>query len=277
MARYQVILAYDGTDFLGFQRQGKARTVQLVFEAALNRLSWQGRTIFAAGRTDTGVHASGQVVSFDLDWKHSTEELGKALNANLPDDVAVKKVAVAADDFHPRYDAIWRSYQYHVYCQPEKDPLLDRFAWRVWPEVDLDQANEAARLVRGTHDYAAFGTPPRPGGSTIRVVYRAEWKPQTGGLLFEIRANAFLYHMVRRLTFLLVQAGQHRLDLQDLEKGVRLTKPQTPGLAPPNGLVLNEVGYGVRQEYEETIQAIGESKITWAAIGDDDRGQDIRP
>ena len=111
MARYKVILAYDGTDFLGYQRQGKTRTVQLVVEAALVKLGWEGTTILTAGRTDSGVHASGQVVAFDLDWAHSTDDLVRALNANLPDDVAVKDGAQVVDDFHPRYDAVERTYR----------------------------------------------------------------------------------------------------------------------------------------------------------------------
>ncbi|TLN02249.1 tRNA pseudouridine synthase A [bacterium] len=136
MARYQIILAYDGTDFLGYQRQEEARTVQGEVEAALQHLGWQGRSILSSGRTDTGVHASGQVIAVDLDWRHAPEALGKALNARLPDDVAVKAVKVAEKEFHPRFDALWRCYHYRLYCRAERNPLRDRFAWRVWPPVD---------------------------------------------------------------------------------------------------------------------------------------------
>jgi tRNA pseudouridine38-40 synthase len=243
MARYQIILAYDGTDFLGFQRQGSVRTVQSELEAALRRLNWQGTTIFCAGRTDTGVHAAGQVVSFDLDWKHTTEELGKALNANLPYDVAVRSIRLADDDFHPRYDARWRMYRYRIYCHPERHPLLDRFAWRVWPEARLALLNEAAALLLGRHDFAAFGTPPRTGGSTIREVFQAGWKVEADTLQFEVKANAFLYHMVRRMVYLQVLAGQGRLEMGDLARAVQEAQPQSPGLAPPQGLVLSQVGY----------------------------------
>src|SRR5512140_376552 len=97
--RYKVTLAYDGTHFFGFQRQGETRTVQLEVEAALRRLNWQGRTILSSGRTDSGVHASGQVIAFDLQWLHGTIQLGRALNANLPEDVAVKGIEVVPADF----------------------------------------------------------------------------------------------------------------------------------------------------------------------------------
>ncbi len=243
MARYQITLAYDGTHFLGFQRSPKTRTVQGEVEAALRRLGWQGETILSAGRTDAGVHASGQVIAFDLDWAHSAEELGRALNANLPQDVAALAVRVTGPDFHPRYHATRRCYQYRIYCQPDRHPLLDRYAWRVWPAVDEQRLSEAARLLPGAHDFAAFGTPPRTGGSTVRTVYQAVWQPQAQGLLFEISANAFLYHMVRRLVFWQVLAGQNRLDLEQLALAVEAAQPLAPGLAPPHGLVLVEVSY----------------------------------
>lgn len=250
MAHYQVILAYDGTNFFGYQRQGKQRTVQAEVEQALRQINWQGRAILAAGRTDTGVHASGQVVAFDLDWSHGNEALLRAINAHLPSDVAVQAVQEAAPNFHPRYDARERTYQYRIYCQPERDPLLDRYAWRVWPALRLEDLQAAADLLVGTHDFAAFGTPPRAESSTIRCVTRAGWyatdlgwQPQAGSVLFEVAANAFLYHMVRRMVFLQVLVGTGRLALNTLEQGVLAAQPQTPGLAPPNGLVLTLVRY----------------------------------
>jgi tRNA pseudouridine38-40 synthase len=248
MAHYQIILAYDGTLFQGFQRQGSARTVQAEVETALRKLNWQGRTILFAGRTDSGVHGSGQVIAFDLDWTHSPEELGRALNASLPKDVAAQSVALAADDFHPRFDATGRSYQYHIYCQPDRDPLRQHYAWRVWPAVDLNLLQQAASLLEGIHDFTVFGTPPRAGGSTVREVFKASWQSQASGLLFEITANAFLYHMVRRLVFLQVLVGQGRLSLDELAAGVQTAQPQPPGLAKPQGLVLTSVQYGGRRQ-----------------------------
>lgn len=246
MALYQVILAYDGTAFRGFQRQKGARTVQGELETALTRLNWVGSKVLSAGRTDTGVHAAGQVVAFELDWAHSTEELGRALNALLPEDVAVRSVKVAVPGFHPRYDAISRTYAYHIYCQPDRHPLKDHFAWRVWPEVEPDVLRQAAALLIGTHDFAAFGNPPRPKGSTVRTVHQACWKQEEGGLLFEVTANAFLYHMVRRMVYLQGLAGQGRLSLPDLSELLQGPTPvglQLPGLAPAHGLVLVEVKY----------------------------------
>jgi tRNA pseudouridine38-40 synthase len=243
MARYQVILAYDGSAFLGFQRQKTARTVQGEVEAALRQLGWQGRAILSAGRTDTGVHASGQVAAFDLEWAHSPEELGRALNALLPADAAVQEVQVAAADFHPRYQALGRTYQYRLYCSPDRHPLLERYAWRVWPAVDAILLQQAAGLLLGRHDFSAFGAPPHAGGSPLRTVQAAAWQVEEEGYGFEVSANAFLYHMVRRMVYLQVLAGQNRLDLNDLAQGVQAACPLPPGLAPAHGLVLKHVMY----------------------------------
>jgi tRNA pseudouridine38-40 synthase len=190
--------------------------------------------------------------------------------------IAVREVAVVADDFHPRYDARVRSYQYQVYCQPDRDPLKERYAWRVWPALDLDRLQAAARLFPGAHDFAAFGTPPRPDGSTVRIVYRAGWKAQASGLLFEVSANAFLYHMVRRLVFLQVLVGSGTVEPGSARKSDHSTQPQTPGLAPPHGLVLSEVRYTLNeQENQVLIEADGQWK-SWSASGEDDSGKDLR-
>ena len=259
MARYQVILAYDGTQFAGFQRLnsvGKSisrRTVQGEVEAALIKLGWRSQSILSAGRTDSGVHAAGQVIAFDLEWTHSPQELCDALNAFLPKDISARSVQVAANDFHPRYAARSRRYCYQIFCQPGRDPLRERYAWRVWPAVDRNRLIEAASLLVGTHDFSAFGIAPHSGGDTRRTVWQACWTPQPWGffpgdreadiLQFEIVANAFLYHMVRRLVFAQVQIGQGRLTVQDLRLALEAGILPVKGLAPSQGLVLVEVSF----------------------------------
>jgi tRNA pseudouridine38-40 synthase len=254
MARYQIILAYDGTQFLGFQRQhGKytgemhSRTVQGEFETALKRLGWNENSILAAGRTDTGVHASGQVVAFDLIWNHSEEELANALNAWLPSEMAVRQAKQVREDFHPRFDASSRRYTYRVFSQPKRNPLRERFAWRVYPEPDLHLLRMAAQLFLGTHDFKAFGSPPGERSTTIRTVIQSDWRVIPAGddqeIQFEVEANAFLYRMVRRMTYLQLLVGQKKLGLEELERGVVQQRTQPAGLAPACGLVLAEVKY----------------------------------
>jgi len=252
--RYQIIISYDGTNFQGFQRQGNKRTVQGEVEHALRKLSWLGRSIIAAGRTDTGVHATGQVVSFDLNWPHSTPDLLNALNANLPQDIAAKKIQLANPDFHPRFDACWRSYEYRIYISQMRDPLMERYAWRIEENVDQQTMRDAADMILGTHDFSAFGSAPDRKGTTIRTVYHAEWRSMEGnrpfdGLWFHVVANSFLYHMVRRLVFIQVLIGRHRLELSSMEDALNGIKPVKHGLAPAQGLYLDEIGYG--NDYDE--------------------------
>lgn len=244
MARYQIILAYDGAQLLGSQRQANRRTAQSELENALRRIGWQGRSVLMAGRTDTGVHASGQVAAFDLEWTHPLDELAKALNSHLPADVAVHAVKIVRDDFHPRFDALARRYRYRLYCQPARDPLRERYAWRLWPAPQTESLQAAAQLLIGKHDFAAFGTPPRPGSSTIRTVMKAEWQQQGDEWTFEVQADAFLYRMVRRMVYLQAAVGQGKLPAQaiaDLLEGRPRVVPA--GLAPAHGLTLVEVLY----------------------------------
>jgi tRNA pseudouridine38-40 synthase len=257
MERYQVILSYDGSRFKGFQRQAKARSVQGVVEAALRKLSWQGRSIQAAGRTDTGVHATGQVIAFELDWNHDPQGLLTALNTYLPNDVVAREIRQVCTAFHPRYDASWRKYSYRIYCQPLREPLLEPYAWHVWPAVNLSALQEAAEPLPGSHDFGAFGTPSHTGGHTMRVVLEATWVQEAPFLVFEITAQAFLYHMVRHIVFMQVMIAQGKLTVEDLKRALKtgvdfntraevaqsLSNRLVHGLAPAQGLILAEVYY----------------------------------
>jgi len=228
-----------------------------VFEDSLRMLGWQGGSILAAGRTDTGAHATGQVIAFDLDWAHDPHDLRQALNKHLPADVVAWNVKRVKPSFHPRYDASWRKYQYRIYSQPVRQPLLDPYAWRVWPAVKLEVLDQAARMLIGTHDFVAFGTPPHSAGTTTRRVLESGWRQEGPHLVFEIKAHAFLYHMVRRIVFMQVSIAQDRLSMTDLEKALDINpgdqsgevgdlspgKQLVHGLAPARGLILVDVHY----------------------------------
>jgi tRNA pseudouridine38-40 synthase len=244
LARYKAILAYDGTEFRGFQRQARARTVQSAVESALKSIGWQGDNILAAGRTDTGVHAAGQAVAFDLEWIHTPDDLSHAINAGLPQDVAVRSVVQVSQDFHPRYDATCRHYQYRIVCEPTRQPLRERYVWRVWPAVSLSVLRQSAAVLVGEHDFAPFGTPPRKGGSTIRRVFSADWLEKGPELVFDISGNGFLYRMVRRLVNLQIQIAQGVLPMEHLHLRIDgQDSRMVQGLAPAHGLTLMEVIY----------------------------------
>ena len=246
MARYKLILAYDGTAFAGSQRQAKHRTVQGELEKALRELGWPGRSVTLAGRTDTGVHASGQVAAFDFEWGHGLERLRDALNANLPVDMAVKDVEVADAKFHPRFDAKSRLYRYRLFCQHVRDPLREKMEWRVRTVFNEDILVDVAKVFLGRHDFSAFGSPSREQSSTVRTVTLSEWTRSNDEWQYEVRADAFLYRMVRRLVFVQVAVAQGKCLKETVVKA--LERPQLKneipaGLAPAHGLTLIEVSY----------------------------------
>jgi tRNA pseudouridine38-40 synthase len=253
MARYKLTLAYDGSGFVGSQRQAstKTRTVQGELEKALRKLGWLGRSVILSGRTDAGVHATGQVASVDFDWSHAESDLIRALNSALPSDLAVWSAKVVHDKFHPRFDATSRRYRYSLFCQPLRDPIRERYAWRVQTAINPVLFANAANLLIGTHDFSAFGSPTTPKGTTMRTVRKAEWMQvaDDGMWQFEVQADAFLYRMVRRMVFVQTAVAQGKVPAEVIVSalaGQLLGKARSglpPGLAPAHGLTLVEVTY----------------------------------
>lgn len=246
--RYGATLAYDGTNYHGFQRQaGDTPTIQLAVETALARVTGQATTVIGAGRTDTGVHAVGQVIAFDTAWKHPDSDLLRALNAVLPSDIALQDLARTPASFHPRFDALSRLYRYTVVQATRRQPLLWRQSWQLRQTLDVDAMQTAAALLVGEHDFATFGS-PTVGTSTVREVFRSEWEQQSqsyGALLtYSVEANAFLQHMVRRIVGTLVDVGRGTLTVEQFDAAFRAHDLAQAGtVAPPQGLVLDYVKY----------------------------------
>ena len=263
MKRYAAILAYDGTEYQGFQRQpAPAPTIQAAVEAALAVVTRQVITVIGAGRTDSGVHALGQVIAFDVDWNHSEGDLMSAINSQLPLDIAVQRLW-QQDDFHPRYDARWRQYAYRVATVKARNPLLNRRVWQLVGErLNLDVMREAAAKCLGEHDFAAFGTPPQQGSSnTVRQLFQSRWEmePKTYGAAYtyRIRGTAFLYHMVRRIVGTMVQVGLGKLTLPGFEEILRSCDiERAKVLAPPQGLALEAVGYSPRMAQLKSCETV---------------------
>jgi tRNA pseudouridine38-40 synthase len=242
--RFAAMVAYDGTAYHGFQRQRNAPTIQQALEEVLVGLADQPVGVLAAGRTDAGVHASGQVVAFDLDWKHDPGSLRGALNAKLPPDIAVREVWQARHDFHPRYDALSRSYEYRLYVAPVRDPLMERLAWRLSSDIDSAAVEAAAAHLVGKQDFIAFGTPPH-GENSVRTVFEARWQVEGGGRhRFTITADAFLYRMVRTTVATLVKVGRRQMTSDDF-RGILAARQRglAAAPAPACGLTLVAVTY----------------------------------
>ena len=262
MRRYAAILAYDGTDYQGFQRQPEPTpTIQAAVEKAISRVTAQPTRIVAAGRTDTGVHASGQVIAFDVEWKHGNDELLRAINSQLPADIALRELW-RQERFHPRFDALWRQYAYRIATPATRHPLLTRHVWQLIGEsLDLERMNAAAAICLGEHDFAAFGRSPQEGSAnTMRQIYLSRWETESGEfgktLRYRIRGTAFLYHMVRRLVGVMAQVGQGLISPGEFEAILRSRDiARAKLLAPAKGLILEAVGYPQRQATEPTTRA----------------------
>ncbi len=261
MKSYAAILAYDGSEYQGFQRQPPPTpTIQAAVEAAVSAVARQNCAVIGAGRTDSGVHALGQVIAFDVNWNHSEDELLSAINSQLPMDIALQRLW-RQDDFHPRYDARWRQYAYRIATVTARNPLLNRTVWQLIGErMDLAAMKKAAAKCLGEHDFAAFGRPPQPGSkNTVRQIFQSRWEMATeeygAAYTYRIRGTAFLYHMVRRLVGTMVQVGRGKLSLQGFEDIMRSRDiERAKVLAPPQGLVLEAVGYSPRMAQNMTCE-----------------------
>ena len=242
--RIRAVIAYDGTDYHGFQRQSPDRepSIQGTLEGALSKIGQSG-VVQGAGRTDAGVHASGQVVAFNVDWRHSLNDLQRALNATLPEDIAVLELEQTADAFHPRYDAVSRAYRYSINNARVRNPLTVRYALHVPQELNADVMRRALAYTIGTHNFAAFGQ-PTVGESTIRSMYGAEVIGGGPSIAIVLQANGFLYRMVRRIVGTLITIGRGEQTPTDFFEILKSADPNRAGpAAAPNGLCLIQVNY----------------------------------
>lgn len=240
----RALVEYDGTDYFGFQVQSAQPTVQGTLEEVLGRLTGTKPRLRYAGRTDTGVHALGQVIAADLNWRHSLPDLERACNALLPQDIAVRQVElVEGREFHPRFSARSRVYRYTVWVAPWRSPLHQRYAHHEPRTLDLAAMNEAAALLVGEHDFATFGQPTQ-GDSTVRYVQRATWQAHDWELQFEIEGNAFLRRMARTIVGTLLEVGRGECPpVSVAEMLAKRDRSLAAQPAPARGLCLVAVNY----------------------------------
>jgi tRNA pseudouridine38-40 synthase len=265
-----LVLAYDGTDFHGWQRQPNVPTIQACAEEALERIVGSPVQLWASGRTDAGVHAANQVANFKTDSRIPCSNLVKALNDVLPPVVRVKEAREVSDKFHARYDAQSKTYRYRIHQGRVCSPFVWRFVWHLPFQLDRARMAKAARAIEGEHDFTSFAAlddssaaESHPGAEnqrndvrvtsisenrsdSVRKIFssRILWRPQTSMLIYEVRGSGFLHHMVRNIVGTLVEVGRKKLDPSDLTRILNGRDRDLAGpTAPARGLCLIRVEY----------------------------------
>jgi tRNA pseudouridine38-40 synthase len=269
MRTLKITLAYDGTRFVGWQRQAEGESIQGLLEDALTRFEGAPVTVHGAGRTDAGVHALGQVASVSVSFAHSVDTLVRALNAQLPGDIRVLEVADAPADFHARFSARSKTYRYQLRAGCVGDPFTRAFTWQMPETLDVDAMSTAAGLLIGTHDFAAFQSVGTETSSTVRTIVHSELSaggadpsasanaaadsPKRGALtrpdprsslVYQVTGDGFLRHMVRTIVGTLVEIGRGWRPVESMAQLlVGGTRAQAGATAPAHGLFLIRVDY----------------------------------
>lgn len=244
MKNIKLTIEYDGTNYLGWQRQRTSPTIQEVIEKSLGKITGEKITIYGSGRTDTGVHALGQVANFRTESALDPETFQKGLNSVLPGDIVITKAEEAEPDFHSQLSAKSKTYTYKILNRPHPSALLRQRAWYIPYPLSIKRMNEAVRCLAGEHDFRAFAQSGKEVKSTVRTVLSAGFSTHGDITEFRIEATGFLKRMVRLIVGTLIQVGKERISPEQfrdiLESGI---KDKYVHAAPPWGLYLIEVRY----------------------------------
>lgn len=249
MVRYKATIAYDGTNFHGFQSQPNARTVQEEVEKTLTKMAnGQPITVFGSGRTDAGVHANGQVIHFDYPLERPLEKMRFAMDTQTPEDIAVKEVEIVAEDFHARYLVVEKTYEFRVDIGKPRSPFRRFYASYFPYAIDVERIRQALPHFLGTHDFTSFCASGSPIEDKVRTIHQADLEVNEAcdELTFTFRGDGFLYKMIRILVGTLLKIGNGRMDPDSIPAIIEAKDRNLAGpTAHPEGLYLKEVRYKV--------------------------------
>ena len=246
MEKLKCTISYDGTNFSGYQIQPKKRTVQAEIENVLMRMhKGQFIRIHSSGRTDAGVHAKGQVFHFETDLQIEEDNWKKALNAQLPEDIYVHKVEKVPKTFHARFSALEKEYRYFVHLSKEPNVFLRNYRYTIFQKIDEASLQAACEMFKGKHDFTAFSSARSTvKGDKIRTLYDVRFERQGEDLVFILRGDGFLYHMVRIIVSVLLEAGRGEISPEQIKKMFQAKSRGKSGKTlPPQGLFLWKVIY----------------------------------
>jgi tRNA pseudouridine38-40 synthase len=245
MRTIKLVVQYDGSDYVGWQRQGRGVSVQGLIEQALAAIDGAPVTLHGAGRTDAGVHAIGQVASARVASPIEDWQLVRALNAHLPDAIRITELITVPDAFHARFSATAKTYEYRIWNGRTVPPFIRQYAWHIIEALDLEKMARASRAIPGEHDFAAFRSARSMNHTTVRAISSASWRrdgEQT--LVFEIAGKGFLRYMVRSLVGTLVEIGRGQRPVDDIARLLAAPdRSQAGRTAPALGLFLMKVEY----------------------------------
>ena len=242
--RVALVIEYDGTPYHGFQYQANATTIQGELETALKLFTGGRIRVKGAGRTDSGVHARGQVAAFDIGEEHLPSTIKKAMNFHLPEDIVVKEAHRVNQEFDPRRHATSREYRYTLLNRPAPSPLARRFSHHIKQPLCVDDMQEAAKHLEGRQCLASFSGPLRGRSGYIRNVYKAKVQREDEEVLFDVEANAFLPQQVRRMAGALVQVGLKKMTIESFaDLLLRPAEGAANTALPPQGVCLMKVNY----------------------------------
>ncbi len=244
MPTFKVTIEYDGTGYAGWQRQPDQPTVQAAIESALGQVSQTAVSAIGAGRTDAGVHALGQVASFKSDRGLTAEEWKRALNGLLPSDISVLSVEQVPEDFHARYSAKEKLYEYRILNRPDRSTLDRSRSWHIREPLAIDAMREAARHLVGRHDFSSFQNSPTDNENPVCDLRALDFIREGPLIRIEARADRLLKQMVRAIVGTLVEVGQGKRPPGDLKRILEAKDRKVAGkTAPPHGLYLIRVDY----------------------------------
>jgi tRNA pseudouridine38-40 synthase len=245
MRTVKLVVQYDGSDFVGWQRQGKGVSVQGLIEEALATIDGAPVTLHGAGRTDAGVHAEGQVASARVTSPIEDWQLVRALNAHLPKAIRVTELTTVPDDFHARFSAVAKTYEYRIWNGRTVPPFIRQYAWHIIETLDLPRMERASEAIPGTHDFAAFRSARSVNHTTIREITTVSWRRgEAQTLVFEIAGRGFLRYMVRSLVGTVVEIGRGQRPAEDMARLLAAPdRSQAGRTAPARGLFLMKVDY----------------------------------
>ncbi|TCK93447.1 tRNA pseudouridine38-40 synthase [Natranaerovirga hydrolytica] len=249
MKRIKLTIAYDGQKYSGWQIQNNANTIQAEIEKACQNLFSQEIKVIGASRTDTGVHALGQVATFDIDTSIPDKKIAYALNARLPEDIVVQESKEVHNSFQPRYHAIKKTYHYHIINNEFILPQYRAYNHFVSRKLDINKMQEATKLFIGEKDFKSFCSANSSVKTTIRTIYALEVEQKAPFLTIKVTGNGFLYNMVRIIAGTLIDVGLNRLSIQEVDEIIKSkNRAKASPTAPAKGLTLVKIYYGGKDD-----------------------------